>query len=132
MRGVISTRKMAPAGAWLAFLAIAIQVLLPFLVAYEIALAGSPAYADTLASICSASHPQPQIPDGSGQSHHGPSGSCPICTAMAAAQAFTAPLPLVLPVPGAAGNDIPLAAVAWRPGSIAAAPYQSRAPPPSV
>ncbi len=131
MRGVISARKTAPAGAWLAFLAIAIQVLLPFVVAYEIALVGSPAYADSLSSICSA-HAQPEVPAGSGQRHHGPSGGCPICTAMAAAQAFTAPAPLVLPPPRAIGNDVPIAAVGSRPGAIGAAPYQSRAPPPSV
>src|SRR5579862_740996 len=48
-------RKAAPQGTGLAFLALAIQALLPFLVAYEIALASTPAYAESAHVICSAS-----------------------------------------------------------------------------
>ncbi len=121
-----------PAGIGMAFLAVAIQVLLPFLVAYEIALMASPAYAGTVTFICSASGTHSQVPDGSNQSHHGLSDGCPLCTAMAAGQAFTTPSPVALPLPRVVEGDIVTAPIAPRIAPIVAAPYQSRAPPSSV
>ena len=120
-----SSQKTAPPGAWLAFLAVGIQFLLPFLIAYEIALAGTPAYAGSFTIICSAT----QNPGGPSQSHHGLSDGCPICTAMAVGQAFTTPSPVALPLPRVATNDRMIVATVARTASIAASPYQSRAPP---
>jgi hypothetical protein len=57
----LTIRKLP--GEWLAFLAVAIQVLLPFLVAFEIALAGNPAYADAI-PICHAPDSQSAAPGG--------------------------------------------------------------------
>jgi len=46
----------APPGVWLAFPAVAVQVLLRFLLAYEVALAVRQVYGDTTTVICSAFH----------------------------------------------------------------------------
>ncbi len=122
-----SSRKTSPPGAWLAFLAVGIQFLLPFLVAYEIALAGSPAYADSIAVICSASGAP--TADGTNPVHHGMSEGCPICAAMAVGQAFTTPGPIALPLPLMVATDGMTIAIELRAPSIGATPYQSRAPP---
>lgn len=113
-------------GAWLAFLAVAVQVLLPFIVAYEIALAGSPAYADDF-PICHAAGPANTAP-GSLGNHVNPN-SCPICAAMAVGHAFTAPPPIAAPLPQILRYvdfdvSVPVQRIA-----LACAPYQSRAPP---
>jgi Protein of unknown function (DUF2946) len=120
-----------PPGAWLAFLAIATQVLLPFLVAFEISLASSPAYADRTTFICSASRlASPATPARNGRvTHHGLSDGCPICTALAAGQAFTATSPVILPLPKAVATPAPERAHHFRAPAIAAASYLSRAPP---
>ncbi len=121
----------APAGAWLAFLAIAAQVLLPFLVAFEISLASSPAYADRTTFICSASRlAAPAAPKQDQRTtHHGLSDGCPICTALAAGQAFTATSPVLLSPPKAAATDAPVQVPALRAPAVKVASYNSRAPP---
>jgi len=110
----------------LAFLAVAIQVLLPFLVAYEIALVGNPAYADDF-PICHAAESFNTAPGGAG--HHANPDSCPICAAMAVGQAFTAPPPIAAPLPQILRYvdfdvSVPVQRIA-----LACTPYQSRAPP---
>jgi len=122
-------RHSAPQGAWLAFLALAVQVLLPFLVAYEIALAGSPAYAATI-TICRApgSADAPAKPGEHG-ARHALNESCPLCAALAAAQGFTSPMPLPLPLPRAPAV-LTLYREAAPPALLpAAASYAPRAPP---
>lgn len=119
-------QQLAPPGAWLAFLALAVQVLLPFVVAYDIALMSSPAYAG-ITAICSAgathSVPAQGAPD---QSHH---ATCPLCTAMAAGQAFTAATPVFVPVPQP-GKGLKIeAAPLHRDAAVTAASYQPRGPP---
>lgn len=125
-RSGVSTRQ--PAGAWLAFLAIAVQILLPFLVAYEIGLAGRPADAATI-SICHT--PAATAPEqGSGSpTHHGLGDGCPICVALAAGQAFTAAAPVVLPVPQATVLTLPLDMQVLGAAAFAGASYNPRAPP---
>jgi hypothetical protein len=127
-----SSRKRSLPGAWLAFLAAGVQVLLPFLVAYEIALASDPAYADNFTAICSSSGIHSQLPGDTRQPHHGMSDGCPICTAMAAGQAFTTPGPVALPLPRVVASDVAVAPVVAFTATPVASPYQSRAPPPSV
>ncbi len=94
-------KRAVPQGTWLALLALAIQILLPFLVAYEIAFAGTPAHAQGTSVICSAAEPTNPTapPQGSHGSRHGLTASCPICMALAAGQAFTAAAPIALPLP---------------------------------
>jgi hypothetical protein len=119
-------KRAAPSGAWLAFLAIAVQILLPFLVAYEIALVSSPAYADRDAAICSASgtHSAPT-------SHTKPGlcDQCPLCGAMAATQGFTTAIPVAVPLPRTTGSIVFDVATASHATHFAAASYNSRAPP---
>ena len=122
-----SSRKTTPPGAWLAFLAVGIQFLLPFIVVYEIALTSSPAYAENITVICSASGATTS--DGANPTHHGLSDGCPICAAMAVGQAFAMPGPIALPLPRAVVTDRMAIAIETRAPSIAATPYQSRAPP---
>jgi hypothetical protein len=119
------TRKRAPPGAPLAFLALALQVLIPFLVAYEISVLSSPAYAGD-AIICSAAH--------AGSSHrsapdHTDHGACPLCVTLAAAQAFTNAAPVPLPVPRQVESITLQAGPARLVTTLAAAPYNPRAPP---
>lgn len=113
-------------GAWLAFLAVAVQMLLPFLVAYEIALAGSPAYADDF-PICHAAESSNTAPGSAG--NHANPDSCPICAALAVGQAFTTPPPIAAPLPQTLRHvefdiSVPVQRIA-----LACTPYQSRAPP---
>ena len=127
--------KKAPTGFWLAVVAVAGQVLLPFLLAFEIALLspGIDAYFGT--PICSALHQgeSPATPGNGGNDEHGSLASCPICMAAAAGQSFTQPTDIPLPVPTLWIAISLCSTASQRPSiSIAAAPYQSRAPPSSV
>jgi hypothetical protein len=122
----------APQGLWLAFLALAIQTLLPFLVSYEIALASSPALAETMV-ICSASGPA-TTPAGlqanNHAAHHGIAAhACPLCIALASSQVFAAAHSVALPLPQ--GNPVAIApsTVTLRTGAAPAASYNPRAPP---
>ena len=121
------TKRPAPQGTWLAFLALAVQILLPFLVAYEIALASTPARAEGTTVICEAA---PTSHQSDHAAHHcAPDHPCPICLACAAAQAFTAAPPVALPLPR--GGPVILSADTPVTPTVQsfAAPYQSRAPP---
>jgi hypothetical protein len=113
-----------PRGAWLAFLAVAMQVLVPFFLMVEIARAEGP---DGTAVICSAlDHSAQQNGD---SSDHGLAQHCPICTALAAAQAVAPPAAPPLPLPGSVGHsDLTVADVAQA-ALLVTAPYQSRGPP---
>ena len=117
------TRKRAPDGIALAFLALFLQVLLPFFVVLEIATLSDPAAAET-AAICS--HSGTHHEGGVDQTNH---GACPLCIALSTAQHFTDATHVAVPVPQEVAT-IELHAVAARlVATIAAAPYQSRAPP---
>jgi hypothetical protein len=121
-------QQRAPSGVALAFLALALQVLLPFLVAYEIGVLGNPASAETTI-ICTASgsHAVPNQQSGADQPDH--AGPCSLCIALAAAHAFTAAAPGTLPLPHRVARITLQAAVSHRTFAFPAASYHSRAPP---
>lgn len=115
-------------GAWLAFLAVTVQALLPFVVAFEIALAGNPAYADAF-PICHAAGEQSAGPASGQADNHANADGCPICAAMAVGQAFTPPAPIAAPLPQTIRYvAFDVAASVQRP-ALACTSYQSRAPP---
>jgi hypothetical protein len=116
------TRKRAPDGVSLAFLALFLQALLPFFVAVEIATFSASANAET--AICS--HSGAQHEDGADHTNH---AACPLCIALSAAQPFTAATPVSLPLPRAMESRALQASSSRRVIITAAAPYQSRAPP---
>jgi hypothetical protein len=109
-------------------LALALQVLLPFFVAYEIGVLSNPAYAETTI-ICSASgsHAVPIQQSGADQPDH--AGHCSLCIALAAAHAFTAAAPGTLPLPYRVARITLQAAVSPHTFALLAASYRSRAPP---
>jgi hypothetical protein len=118
-----SERKV-PRGAWLAFLALALQVLLPFFLAVEIARADEPG---GIAVICSAlghdTHRHNNATD------HGLADHCSICTTLAAAHGFAPPVTPPLPMPISAGRAVLTVTDAAQAAILIAAPYQSRGPP---
>lgn len=115
-----------PRGTLLAFLAVAIQAMLPFFLAVELVRASNPAFADTI-PICSSLGPAAHHDDGAADDHQG--GRCPICAAVAAAQSFTSPPAPLVPLRIACvrialpTTDIPRLSFDALPA------YQSRAPP---
>lgn len=120
-----SAQTRPPRGAWLAFLAVAMQVLVPFFMAIEIARAEVPGAA---AVICSAlGHDTHQ---GSGNpADHGLADHCSICTTLAAAQGFAPPAAPPLPLPTSIGrSDLSVSEVAPA-ALVVRSPYQSRGPP---
>ena len=118
------SRKAGPRGTWLAFLAVAMQVLVPFFLMVDIARAERP---DGAAVICSALG---HSTDRSGNaSDHGFTQHCPICTALAAAQAVAPPAAPPLPLPGSVGHSDLIVADVERAALLVTAPYQSRGPP---
>ena len=126
--------RTARSGAALAFLALAVQVLLPFLVAFDIALASRPAEAGPAGIICSAGLADTHTSPSSNRTphHHGLSDNCPICTALAAGQAFTAVSPVLLPLPRDAFVFAAEPVAVQNTPAVAAAGYDSRAPPSAV
>jgi hypothetical protein len=123
-----ATRRAAPPGAWLAFLALAVQALLPFLLASEIALGNTQAHADGTTVICAAAGSTTTQPSHS--SHHRLADNCPICLALAAGQAFTTLAQVALPLPQAASFTLSQAtAPAPDAGAGFTASYNPRAPP---
>ncbi len=113
-----------PRGAWLAFLAVALQVLVPFFLMAQIARADEPGGA---AVICSAlGHTQ----QGSNNAaDHGLADHCSICTTLAAAQALAPPAAPPLPLPATIGRSILAIADVSAPALLIHSPYQSRGPP---
>lgn len=116
-----------PRGTLLAFLAVAIQAMLPFFVAVAMVRAANPAFADTV-SICSSLGPAAHHDTGSAGDQQGASG-CPICAAVAAGLSFTAPPVVAAPAP-VAGDSVVLPIVDAPQVTFAAtSPYHSRGPP---
>lgn len=120
-------RRRLEAGACFALLACCIQALLPFLIAFEIQTAAAETAHCHVATADSAVHRE------AGPAHHQEHGSClaacPICLALSAAHAFTAPAAIALPSPPA----VPLVRLASSAAQdflqTAPAPYEARAPP---
>ena len=114
-------------GLRLALLALAVQALIPFLVAFQLrALAESPEAAVLNAPLC--------LHDSSGQPagtapHQDCTAACPLCAALAAAS-LVGPLATATALPPAVMADAPAAAPAPALASLfPSAAYRSRAPP---
>jgi Protein of unknown function (DUF2946) len=118
--------------AWLGLVAFAIQVLIPLLVAGEISLADTGAYAGVFRlDICERG----AAPRGAGgvpaqtdphQQHH---ALCPICLALVASPAFTQPAALPMPMPRAKAVAVALPETRPAPRPASLLVYRSRAPP---
>ena len=130
MRG----RRLQRVAAWLGLVAFAIQAVVPLLVAAEIGLADR-AGRHSIFELCAFGHVHVVDPDGSlpgksgGKGHEDLGAVCPICVALHAAPAFTAPVLVALPLPSSGSIDTPTVAAPpiLRPLTFAA--YRSRAPP---
>lgn len=109
----------------LAWMAVAMQALLPFFIAVAIVRATNPAYAGEI-PICAAfgTHQSGDPAD-----HHSGTGSCPVCAAVAAVHNSTASPAPVLPLPQSGAHIVLSAPDAPSLSPIAAVSYQSRAPP---
>src|SRR5689334_16878144 len=100
MRG----RRLQRVAAWLGLVAFAIQAIVPLLVAAEIGLADR-AGRHSIFELCAFGHVHVVDPDGSlpgksgGKGHEDLGAVCPICVALHAAPAFTAPVLVALPLP---------------------------------
>jgi Protein of unknown function (DUF2946) len=123
------------AAAWLGLLALAVQALLPVLLAVEIGISRADGTRG-LFSECAYGHRHVAAPQGgSGKPSDTPGhddgdgGPCPVCIALLAAPPFTAPTEIALPLPVAG----PVDALAYfdlrAPATSIAAAYRSRAPP---
>ena len=118
--------RISLGGALLAFTAVAVQAILPFIVAIALVRATNPAYADE--SICSAfgsaAHDQ-----GGKTSDHGGAIGCPICNAVAASHVLASPPPLLVSLPVSCGTIAFSVTDASIDALVAVSFYQSRAPP---
>jgi len=126
MRGGYRTRQAA---ALFGGIALAVQALLPLLLAVEIRLATTAefpaAHAAAATSVIHPHQPSPFAPH-----HHGIAGSCPLCLALAANHGFTATTPAAPPLPNSAALDLIAVAPPERPVFRALSSYFARAPPP--
>jgi hypothetical protein len=120
--------------AWLGIVALAIQALIPALLAAEIDIAGTERGASVF-TLCAFGHVHFATPhdeqDGkdSPQSDEGLSAPCPICIALIASPAFTAPPQIALPLPVAGTVDALVATDGQAPLRFVTVAYRSRAPP---
>jgi hypothetical protein len=117
-------QQKAPRGALLAFLAVAMQVLVPFFLMVEIARADTP---DGVAVICSALGHNTQ--QNGSTSDHGLADHCSICTTLAAAQAYAPPAAPPLPMPASISHSDLSAADSAQAALLVTSSYQSRGPP---
>jgi hypothetical protein len=117
-------QRKAPRGALLAFLAVAMQVLVPFFLMVEIAHADTP---DGVAVICSALGHNTQ--QNGNTSDHGLADHCSICTTLAAAQAYAPPAAPPLPMPASISHSDLSAADSAQAALLVTSSYQSRGPP---
>jgi hypothetical protein len=120
-------RHMIPHGFFLAFMAVAVQLLLPFVIAIQIARLGDPAFADTV--ICSSLGATAHHDGGTSNDHHGPGEACPLCGALALGQAFTAAEAPAMPMPLRSSRIILATVDAPSLALVGTSSYQSRGPP---
>lgn len=129
-RGV---KRKAQSAVWLGFLALALQVLVPFFLDADLASAAERANSADTIVICSVYGTKTVLaPDQGGNHHrHGLLNGCPVCTALAAGQSIPLTEPPTLSLPQAeAIAALPKAAIS-RASQFSVAFYRSRAPPPS-
>jgi hypothetical protein len=113
--------------AWLGLVALGIEALIPALIAAEIAIGG-----ESVSTFCVYGHVHAVSHRGAdGQSHDSDGGGliCPICVALQTSPAFTAPAPVVLPLPAVRYLATAVVVPQPAPRSVTTAAYPSRAPP---
>ncbi|HJT06449.1 MAG TPA: DUF2946 family protein [Stellaceae bacterium] len=121
--------------AWLGIVALAIQALIPALLAAEIDIADQE-HGASVFTLCAFGHVHVATthdePGGTDTPQHDDElgAACPICIALIASPAFTAPAPVALPLP-LAGAIASLAPIEGQeaPVRFATTAYRSRAPP---
>jgi len=130
-----SKRLRSAFAAWLGIVALAIQALIPALLAAEIEIADRE-HGASVFTLCAFGHVHLATthdePGGSNTPQHdGKLGAaCPICIALIASPAFTAPAPVALPLPLASAIAAPAPIDAQEaPVRFATSAYRSRAPP---
>ena len=121
--------------AWLGIVALAIQALIPALLAAEIEIAGRERGASVF-TLCAFGHVHVAAthdePGGTDRPQHDDElgAACPICIALIASPAFTAPPPIALPLPMASAIAAPAPSDGQEaPVRFATTAYRSRAPP---
>ena len=120
--------------AWLGIVALAIQALIPALLAAEIDIADHEG-GSNIFTLCAFGHLHVASHDEQdGRStpapDDGPDAICPICIALLASPAFTAPAPVAVPLPVVIGVvAAPIPGERPLPVRLATASYRSRAPP---
>src|SRR5579883_1443968 len=126
---MLSRLSRAACAAWLGLLALAIQAAVPALVAVELVVARNSAEAFALCVFGAPQDHHSEAPAPSPQGNKHGIGACPICVALNAGHAFTAPDAASLPAPSSyeIGTTIALPAAPRDAASVAA--YRSRAPP---
>ena len=126
MRGRRQRRRFA---AWLGLFALALQALVPLLVAGEIALA-TRSGDHSVFELCAFGHVHEEGAPGKAGGHDEDRGTvCPICVALHAAPVFTPATVASLPVPAFRGIAIAAVAAPLPPRILAETAYRSRAPP---
>ena len=121
-----ATMIRKPRGACLAFLAVAMQVLVPFFLMVEIARAHEP---DGAAVICSSLGHDTGQDRGNAADHGLAAHCCSICAALAAVHGFAPPAAPPLPLPVSVGrSDLTPADVAQA-ALLVPSSYRSRGPP---
>jgi hypothetical protein len=121
--------------AWLGILALAIQALIPALLAAEIELARSER-GQSVFTLCAFGHLHVAAAhDDGGQAPDNPEQdddvgtTCPICVALLASPAFTAPPQVAVPLPAVATVETFAATPTQAPAAFVIPAYRSRAPP---
>ena len=125
--------KRIALAAWLGLLALAVQALIPVLLAAEIEIAARER-GKSVFTLCVFGHLHVAQHSGDGKAPL-PTGDddrgtvCPICIALQAAPPFTAPPQIALPLPATLPLDAVTADARPAQKTVAAAAYRSRAPP---
>ena len=128
-----SRPKRIALAAWLGLLALAVQSLIPVLLAAEIEIASTQS-GKSVFTLCAFGHIHAAQPAADGKAS-GSTGDedqgtvCPICIALQAAPPFTAPAQIALPLPAGRPLACVTAIAVQAPERIATAAYRSRAPP---
>jgi hypothetical protein len=134
LRSMAGSRpKRIAFAAWIGLLALAVQSLIPVLLAAEIELAAHQP-GKSVFTLCPFGHIHVAEPSADGKApdskdHEDHGTICPICVALQAAPPFTAPPQIALPLPMALPVDIAVAELHPAAQTVATAAYRSRAPP---
>ena len=126
-------RQLRRLAAWLGMVALLVQVLVPALLAAEINLAQEE-HGQSVFTLCAFGHVHLGVPGDNtapaDAGHHDDAGAlCPICLALLASPAFTAPPSVGLPLPVAVRLEVFVPVPSRPPTTAVATVYRSRAPP---